>query len=1067
MDAKNEKNYILGLDLGANSIGWACIEIDGGENPIAILAAGSRIFEAGVEGDLEQGKDESRAVKRREARLQRRQTDRRRRRMDKLCNLLKNANLLPKNDAKTKDKHLYLEALDLELYRRNITKFQALNPNKRVVSHLMPYMFRAIALNTKLEPDELGRAFYHLAQRRGYASNRKGQSENEEERGKVSKGISELEKNIKAAGKRTLGEYFSTIDAEEQRIRERWTSREMYLDEFECIWNAQKDFYPALLTDEFKKKLHKAIFFQRKLKSQKDLVGICDLEKKQLRAPIACFEAQKFRLLQKVNDTRVIYPDGSEEPICDEDTTILARKLNADGDITFNEAKKLLGYKGKVKLNWENGGEKKFLGNRTNARLQEIFGADVWRKFSDAQKEAVLNEWFGVQNDALLFRRAKKLWNLTDEQAGKFMRLSLEEGYSNHSKKALKKLLPLMEKGIPYATAKKQVYPEALKTKIFDKLPMIDDSAVIREIGEIRNPVVHRALTELRKIINALNAKFGKPSLIRIELARDAKKTRKQREQIWKDNRQREKLREAAKEKIATSEVGITQPSRADIEKLLLAEECGWRCPYTGRPIAPGELFGQNAQFDVEHIVPYSRCLDDSFANKTLCFNHENRSVKKNQTPYEAYHGTEKWDEIITRVKGFKSEYAKTKLKKFEMAKIDGIEDFETQKLNDTRYASRLAGHYLALLYGGLNDADGNKRIFTSKGQLTATLRNVWNLNKILGDGGEKYRGDHRHHAIDAIVIALTDSKRVKMLSEAAAAGELNSAKLYARHFDRAKLQEPWQNFYEDVVTTIEGIIVSHRVNKKINGALHQETFYGKPYVEAETGKNVTHVRKPIANLSASELKEIVDPTVKALIHKKLEELGISDPVKAFKEPKNHPVLLSKKDGREIPIHKVRIKKVMSPFSVGKPPHERYVTSDSNHHVEIVETKDKKGNVKWEGFVVSQFDAIQRQKNGEPVVKRDHGEGTKFLFSLGHEDAVLLENEHGEIEIAVVKGFSELVSGQLPITLLRHNDARKSTDLNKIKGGEGYIRRVPNTLKEDKAKKITIGTLGEIRNAND
>ena len=115
---------------------------------------------------------------------------------------------------------------------------------------------------------------------------------------------------------------------------------------------------------------------------------------------------------------------------------------------------------------------------------------------------------------------------------------------------------------------------------------------------------------------------------------------------------------------------------------------------------------GKHSQFDIEHIIPFSRSLDNSFVNKTLCYHEENRDVKQNQTPYEAYAANEtKWQEIIGRVKRFRGPAAHAKLRKFQQKKLD--EDFAARMLQDTRYMSRLATEYLGLLYGGQIDADG------------------------------------------------------------------------------------------------------------------------------------------------------------------------------------------------------------------------------------------------------------------------------------------------------------------------------------------------------------------------
>ncbi len=218
----------------------------------------------------------------------------------------------------------------------------------------------------------------------------------------------------------------------------------------------------------------------------------------------------------------------------------------------------------------------------------------------------------------------------------------------------------------------------------------------------------------------------AKPYSIRIEMARELRKPRKEREAAAKRMRQNEKERIAMKALIL-NEAGLTNPSRDDIERARLWEECGGICPYTGRTIEFSSLFGRESQFDVEHIIPLSRCVDDSFGNKTLCYHEENRHVKRNQTPWEAYCGDEeRWNDIIQRVKSWKGGNA-AKLRRFELKSTEELEGFAARQMNDTRYTTRLAVDLLKTLYGGLHvaEADGSTRqaIFASSGTVTATLR--------------------------------------------------------------------------------------------------------------------------------------------------------------------------------------------------------------------------------------------------------------------------------------------------------------------------------------------------------
>jgi CRISPR-associated endonuclease Csn1 len=188
-----------------------------------------------------------------------------------------------------------------------------------------------------------------------------------------------------------------------------------------------------------------------------------------------------------------------------------------------------------------------------------------------------------------------------------------------------------------------------------DSLPRLDADETRAAVGEIRNPAVTRSLTELRKVVNAIIRQHGKPAQIRIELARDLKRSKKERQKLSDRNRDNEEAREKVKKKIL-EEAGLASPSGTDIRKALLHEECNGICPYTGNPIPFRSLFGQESQFDIEHIIPFDRCFDNSFANLTLCESQESHHVKGKKTPWEAYHGDPaKYEEILDRVKRFHS----------------------------------------------------------------------------------------------------------------------------------------------------------------------------------------------------------------------------------------------------------------------------------------------------------------------------------------------------------------------------------------------------------------------------
>ncbi len=1042
------EGLILGLDIGTNSIGWALLEQKDGR-PCGIKRLGVRVFNEGVMGEIEKGRDVSPAVKRREARLRRRMLARRAQRLRRVASTLQSGGLLPAGDVSSEAmRKKFFDELDAKIFPPEERKK---NP------HTLTYLLRARALDSKLETIEIGRAIYHLAQRRGFLSNRKSIKNEKDDEGIVKSSIENLETRIHKADARTLGEYLSRIDPRLERIRSRWTSRKMLSDEFDKIWESQRRYHGALLSDEFKKKVRKSIFFQRPLRWDRRTIGFCELEPKVRRAPLATLDVQRFRLLQKLND---ILKHGfnpktgevlDEEKLSEEERKTLAKALEVEGDISFTKIKKILKLPKGVTFNFEEGGEKKLIGNRTAAKLIEVFGPR-WESMSKELKDRIVEDILSIQKPETQYRRGVKVWGLKEnsEEAKKFGDIVLEPGHSNLSKKAISKLLPLMEMGKPYATARKELFGDSKPKKVEDFLPPLARSA----IPPVRNPAVARALTEARKVVNGIIGKYGKPSEIRIELARDLKKSRAERKKISKTNQQNRSKREEAAQKVI-KEAGIAHPSGADIEKWLLAEECNWICPYTGKGMNVKTLFGPSPEFDIEHIIPFSRCLDNTFLNKTLCHNEFNRIKKSNCTPWEYFQGDEReWNKVIDRVKKFKGDAAHMKLERFQLKDLESFQDFTERQLADTRYASRLAIEYLGLLYGmgaqGV-DADHTKRIQAGRGQVTKLIRNSFNLNAILGGDGEKKRDDHRHHAIDATCIAVSDAGIIKRLSDASKMGWFRNR---PGQIDRSRVEKPWPGFSEEVKKHIESMVVSHRISKKANGSFHDETLYSKPYKSAD-GSPCVHVRKTLRNLSSKEVQNIVDPVVRNLVE---SSLGSGDPKKVFADPAHHPRMKS-----GVPINKVRIRVVASTVDIGEGARQRHVILGSNHHVEIYEVKDKDGKPRWDGEVVSTFEAARRLQQKTPVVKGDHGEGKKYVFSLAKGENIELK-KNGQKILFLVRSISKNEQGYVTIEYIDNNDAR----LKKlIKNSKKWYRASLESLRKMNCRKVLVTPLGELRTAND
>jgi CRISPR-associated endonuclease Csn1 len=1059
--------YILGLDVGSASLGWALVRA----GARGVLRAGVRIFDPGVDPKkFEKGQPgSSRNVERRSARLMRRQMRRRAGRQNDLFLVLQEAGLLPASrDAAARGpaRHEVLDSLDKALRATWLPRLRQASSNLPAPEQVLPYALRAHALDHRLEPHELGRVLYQLGQRRGFKSNRReGRKvdEKKDERSKVKQSIADLDSAMKAAGARTLGEYFSRLDPSEARIRSRWTARKMYEDEFDRIWAEQAQHHPATLTPELKERLRHLLFFQRPIAANEHLIGMCELEPGQRRAPMATLPAQRFRLLQKVNDLLLETGPLRERALTEGERTALLTALEQQGDQTFASIRRLLKLPKTAKFNLERGGDKKLPGNRVNAEMLAAFG-DRWQAMDERERNRIVESWRTTEDPEGIKQKATSEWALDEAAADRLAGKEPEDGYCSLSLKALGKLLPLMERGSAFKTAEEQEYRAHFSGgEAKELLPPVEDA-----LPQIPNPAVKRSLTELRKVVNAIVREYGKPQEVRIELARDIKRNNKQRADLVERNKEQRARREKAKAKILR-EARLQQPSRDDIEKALLWEECGGVCPYTGKCIDFASLFGAHPQFDVEHIIPRRLFPDDSFGNKTLCEIRFNREIKRGRTPHEACSSDpELWAQILSRVQRMNN---RAKLERFQLDTPKKLADFSARQMNDTRYVSKLAARYLGQLYGGRDAAqpEGGPRraVFASSGVVTATLRKGWGLEAILreampsanGENKGKPRTDHRHHAVDALVVALTSNAAIKSLSDAAAA-DAGSGRVSSR-----TLQAPWPDFVASVRPHIEGINVSHRPSRGLNGPLHDETNYSPP--RQHNGKTWVHVRKLVHTLTAKQITSetvIVDKAAREAVRQKLAEVG-GEPKKLEQNP---PRILTR-TGKTVPVCKVRIRVPGGGAKrIAEGHRERHVMLNANHHIAIFSGPGRKGQEKWEGIVVTRLEAMDSKRRGEPIIQRTLPEQASFQFQfslMGGDMVEMQDPKTGARGLFVVRGISESAKGAIEVDFARSTDARIVDEMKKT-GDWLRVTRLEH-LRQWGCRKVVVDALGRVHSARD
>ena len=1071
---------IWGIDIGTTSIGFAVIELNKEESEGAIIHEGVRIFPEG----REEKKLEPRNQARRAARLLRRQVRRRRLRRKFLREAFAEAGLLPRFGS--------AEWEDLASPHKNDIK------EGRVPAPRDPYSLRARGLRERLDPAELARALYHLCQRRGFLSARRVEERKdlskarEKEEGKIREEINNLDEKLQGL---TLGKFLYLAGLEKldrdrlmkdwkventylgsleepERIRGRHISREMVMEEFDRLWEGQSPFHPGLLSDELKEKLKTILLYQRPMFWRLQTVGQCWLEPGEPVCPKGSWLGQQFLMLQHVNNLRLRFAGAPPRALYVEERQILLPKLQRQENMTFAGVSATLkkhwkerGLAGKPEINLESGGETRLLGNAVEAKLSKAFG-DAWdahpmRDHLRAQLYprlfAIYNRQVGCKRIELhrkdefkdevtpareqFIKEAQKDFNISREQAEQLAQFEPPAAWLRFSEKAIRKLLPCLEQGLGLnetGGALDKAYPawKGGDDGALDRLPSHP-----KAMPSLRNPSVNRALNELRKVANNLLRAYGKPSLIRIELLRELKKTKKQRLEISSLYSKNRKSREEAKRDLEEKRI----PAKPDaVDKWLLWKETGEYCPYTGRKISFSELF-QHGEYQVEHIFPLSRSLDNTMLNKTLCAADVNKA-KRSQTPYEYFRSRpDEWDAIKDRVQRWvdKRAFPRVKMENFLREDYPEVQEFlEDRQFADSSYIAVEASKFLARL---------GVPVEVAKGQVTAQLRSHWGLDAILNPGNPsaKNRADHRHHAVDALAVALTSRAFVKRLSDFYGRG---------RRGENPRLPQPWESFWQDAKAKTDAVIVSHRVQRKVSGPLHAQTYYGDTGKE-ETKSGIAYrkfvFRKPLTAISNSEVRDIADPEIRRIVEEHAEGHG-GDLKKAVAEA-GYPVLANKKTGEVREIRKVRLlikqqKKLMVPVwpkkEAGAQP-KTFADSGDNHHMAIFRSGE--GQVHFE--TVTLFEAARRLKAREPVVRRVSENGGAFVMSLSPGDVLEFPGENGARSYRIVT--SVWASGQ--VVLEEHIEAASKV----------WSRPNAVSILRMSARKVCVDPIGRVRPAHD
>ncbi|OOZ39137.1 type II CRISPR RNA-guided endonuclease Cas9 [Solemya pervernicosa gill symbiont] len=788
---------------------------------------------------------------------------------------------------------------------------------------------------------------------------------------------------------------------------------------------------------------------------QKHLVGFCEFEADRKRAAAATLLAQDFRLWQNINNLKVTFGDGSERFLSDEERLTLGNKLTTSKKMSWDQVRKILDSPERSTFfNLERTYKSGLMGNQSAALLSNAVGKKIWKALGEREQEALITDLLTITDDDGLLKRLRRHWHLDEAVVSKLLKVRLPKGYMHLSSMEMRNIVPHLKRaateddqGLNYAEACKaagynHTNPQALRND--NAIPYPGTVARVKkrkgaviepnhadellqphvEIGELRNPMVERALYQVRRVVNAIIQRYGKPDIIRVEMARDLKANSRQREEMEKRNRSNEKFNNSARERLV--EYGIAHPSRSDLIKYRLWEECEQVCPYTGQSINMDGLFGDNPQFDIEHIIPYSRCLDDSYMNKTLCARKENAD-KGNLTPAEYYSKNEvRYKEVLARAKNLPY----PKFKRFALDAIKDLDEFVSQQLNETRYIARQAIAFLSQL---------GVKVEPVKGGTTALLRHAWGIGGLLNDSGVKTRLDHRHHAVDALTVALTTRSAVRALNT----GYLREGRLRVE-----EQRQPMPKLREQSIEVLDRVVVSHKAQRKLKGSLHEETLYGFSDKRDEKGNKLVTIRKPLSMLKPKDLELIKDETLREYAKAHLANHG--DMKSAFGQIPTTFTIPSK-SGSRVPVNKVRLSYPLNVEAVGKGPRKRHVKTGSNHHMAIYRSTNTKGEEKWLGRVVTTLQGAQRKVNGEPLIDIEGAEGEQFHIALHINDMVELEHK-GERIIC----YLQMMMQRGEVIFRPHTDATVKADRT------FQISKRPETMRKSGLRLLQVDAIGKL-----
>lgn len=911
--------YAIGFDIGITSVGWAVVALDSEDKPYGIINMGSRVFDA-----AEQPKTgASLAAPRREARSARRRLRRHQHRLERIRRLLLTENVISQAELDT-------------LFAGKLEDI---------------YTLRVKALDAPVSHTEFARILLHIAQRRGFRSNRKAETAKEDsellaavsknralmaEKGYRTVGEMLLQDPLYAASKRNKGgQYIATV------------GRDMVAEEVRAIFRAQRQLGQPFASEKLESRHLDILLSQRSFDegpgegspyagSQIErMIGKCTLEDGEQRAAKAAYSFEYFTLLQNINHLRLLR-GGEGSPLTPAQREALIALAHKTKELNFSHIRRELAIPADTTFNavyYRNTDDAEEAEKKTKFSYLKAYHQmrTAFNKLSknhfDTLTRAQKNELgrvLSTYKTAAKIRAALLPAGLSDAELDIAETLSFSK-FGHISVKACDKLIPFLEKGMKYDEACAAGYDFKAhsgreRTQLLHPTP--DD------LADITSPVVRRAVAQTVKVLNAIiRERECSPTFINLELAREMAQDFTERNQAKKsmdDNRARN---ERLMERIRT-EYGKEHPTGQDLVKLKLWEEQHGECAYSQKHISIEHLFEPDYA-EVDHIIPYSISFDDGYKNKILVLAEENRN-KGNRLPLQYLQGKRREDFIVWVENTIRSMPKKQRLLKEKLTSEDE-KQFKERNLQDTKTMARFLLNYIGDHLAFADFAAGRKKHITAvNGAVTSYMRKRWDISKIRENGD-------LHHAVDALVIACTTDGMIQQVSRYAALRECEYVQTeggslaVSVHTGEVlkSFPYPWPEFRRELEARlgddprravisqrfpvylnndipVRKLFVSRMPRRKVTGAAHKETI--KSPKALQDGAVVT--KRPLTSLKLDKNGEIANyymPQSDRLLYEALKEQLMKyggDGAKAFTQPFHKP----KSDGTPGPIvNKVKL----------------------------------------------------------------------------------------------------------------------------------------------------------------